>query len=85
METKMKYRIVKRNTNGFGDYMLNPWYYAQVRVLGIWFDLRHHPFHETHEMYDSYSPNYATVEKWLENYREEKMTKFQQEVVKTYE
>ena len=81
----MKYRIVKRNTNDHGDYIPNPWYYAQVRILGIWLDLRHNPFHETYGVYDSYDSNCATVEKWLEDYRGVRMTKFQQEVVKTYE
>ena len=78
----MKYRIVKRNTDVFGDIRPHEWYYAQVKVLGIWFDLRHHPFYSNTR--DSYYPGYAIVEEWLENYMKGKPA-YKQEVVKTYE
>lgn len=77
----MKYRIVKRNTNGYGEIRYSPWYYAQRNILGIWIDLRFHPFAD---VYDSYDIDYNTVERWLEKYIGGKgpMT---EEVVKEYE
>lgn len=78
----MKYRIVKRNTNSMGEVRESSWYYAQERnILGIWVDLRFHPFIST---YDSYDIHYGVVEKWLENYIKGKDSPTE-EVVKTYD
>lgn len=81
--TKPKYRIVKRNTNPCGEISFSTWYYAQVKVLGIWFDLHHYPL--IFDTYDSYHTEYKFVEQWLESYMKKDKPKFQQEVVKTYE
>jgi hypothetical protein len=84
----MKYRIVKRNTNGLGEISKYPWYYAQRNILGVWFDLRYHPLIST---YNAFDRNLEVVELWLENHiwkitfgvrSKESPT---QEVVKTYD
>jgi hypothetical protein len=78
-----KYRIVKRNTNGNGDIDMfgKYWYYAQCNIFGVWVDLRHNPFAET---YDSYDSDLIFVERWLNNYINGKGQKTE-EVVKEYE
>ena len=76
----MKYRIVKRNTNGNGDITRFDWYYAQRNIFGMWVDLRFHPFIST---YDSYDVDLVVVERWLNNYINGLGPK-SEEVVKTY-
>ncbi len=77
----MKYRIVKRNTSSSGDVSRFDWYYAQRNILGIWVDLRFHPFIST---YDAYDMDLNTVERWLDNYINGKGPK-NEEVVKEYD
>jgi hypothetical protein len=76
-----KYRIVKRNTNIVGEIYRFNWYYAQRNILGVWVDLRLHPFIST---YDSYDSDLIIVERWLNNYINGKGQKTE-EVVKEYE
>jgi hypothetical protein len=90
----MKYRIVKRNTTAFGgfsQYLRNLFkgnlirvdrYYAQCNILGVWIDLRYHPFIST---YDAYDVHLERVEKWLENHIRRGKESPTQEVVKTYD
>jgi hypothetical protein len=77
----MKYRIVKRNTTAFGGFSQYLRYYAQCNILGVWIDLRYHPFIST---YDAYDVHLERVEKWLENHIRGKESPTQ-EVVKTYD
>lgn len=77
----MKYRIVKRNTTIDGSISRFDWYYAQRNILGLWIDLRFHPFIST---YDSYDSDFSIVERWLNNYINGQSPK-SEEVVKTYE
>ncbi len=77
----MKCRIVKRNTSSTGEVSRFDWYYAQRNILGVWIDLRLHPFIST---YDSYDMDLNTVERWLDNYINGH-SPATEEVVKTYE
>jgi hypothetical protein len=70
----IKYRIVKRKVNRYY------YYYAQTNILGIWVDLRFHPFVDT---YDAHDVHFDTVDNWLKDYIKGKPDV--DEVVKTYD
>jgi hypothetical protein len=75
-----KYRIVQRGCP--------PWhfYYAQVKILGIfWIDFKDHPFYDNFMIFDSYHMDFSKVEKWLDNFINDKRYSEKQKVIKTYE
>ena len=75
----MKYRIVRRNEAPNGNRIT--WYYAQMKVLGVWIDCIFNPFVNTWNASDI---EIEVVEKWIQD-RIKKKKPVQQEVVKTYE
>jgi hypothetical protein len=77
----MKYRIVSRNRCPWsGTYRDFPYYYAQIKVFGMWIDCRFNPFKET---YCSYDNELKTVERWVD--RQINGSQITEEVVKTYD
>jgi hypothetical protein len=80
----MKYRIVSRNKNPwYGSYIDYPYYYAQMKVFGMWIDCRHHPFKEA---YNSYDDMLVVVERWVDaQIHGSQPVTFKEEVVKTYD
>jgi len=78
----MKYRIVSRNKCPWsGDPKDYPFYYAQMKVFGMWIDCRHNPFEVA---YSSYDDELKTVERWVDRqiHGSQPIT---EKVVKTYD
>jgi hypothetical protein len=78
----MKYRIVSRNSSPWdGTYRDCPYYYAQMKVFGMWIDCRDNPFGSS---YDTYDTELKVVERWVDAqiHGSQSVT---QEVVKTYD
>jgi hypothetical protein len=78
----MKYRIVSRNNSPWdGTYRDSPYYYAQMKVFGMWIDCRYNPFESS---YDTYDVELKTVERWVDRqiHGSQPVT---EEVVKTYD
>jgi hypothetical protein len=77
----MKYRIVSRNSSPWdGTYRDYPYYYAQMKVFGMWIDCRFNPFKE---VYCSYDNELKTVERWVD--KQINGSQITEEVVKTYD
>jgi hypothetical protein len=77
----MKYRIVSRNSSPWdGTYRDCPYYYAQMKVFGMWIDCRFNPFGST---YYSFDTELETVERWVD--RQINSSQITEEVVKTYD
>jgi len=77
----MKYRIVSRNSSPWDDsYRDYPYYYAQMKVFGMWIDCRYNPFGST---YCSYDTELETVERWVD--KQINGSQITEEVVKTYD
>lgn len=79
----MKYRIVRRNQSPCGERIT--WYYAQMKVLGIWIDCRHLLFIDT---YNSTDEDLEVVERWVEdeiNVEKVFNAPLKEEIVKTYD
>jgi hypothetical protein len=78
----MKYRIVSRNSCPWdGIYRDYPYYYAQMKVFGMWIDCRFNPFGSS---YDTYDVELKVVERWVDMQinRSQPVT---EKVVKTYD
>jgi hypothetical protein len=75
-----KYRIVQRGCPRWHAY------YAQVKILGIfWIDFRDHPFYDPKVIFDSYDRDFSIVEKWLDDFINDKKHFGKQKVIKTYD